>query len=68
MQPSTCGRVREFLMGALLVLFLTALASAQIDSASIVGTIKDPTAAVVEGAKVTVTNMATAETQSATTG
>src|ERR1700681_4338972 len=68
MQASTCGRIREFLMGALLVLFLAALASAQIDTASLVGTIKDPTAAVVEGAKVTVTNMATGETQSATTG
>src|SRR6202171_5752032 len=66
-QASTCGRVREFLMGALLVLFLTALASAQIDTASIVGTIKDPTAAVVEGAEVPVTNMAICETQSATT-
>jgi len=55
-------------MGALLVLFLTALVSAQIDTASIVGTIKDPTAAVVGGAKVSVTNIATGETQSATTG
>jgi len=68
MQASTRGRVREFLMGALLVLFLTALVSAQIDTASIVGTIKDPTAAVVGGAKVSVTNIATGETQSATTG
>jgi hypothetical protein len=47
---------------------MAAVSIAQVDTASIVGTIKDPTAAVIGGAKVTVTNAATGETQGATSG
>jgi hypothetical protein len=68
MRASTCGRFGQLVTGALFVLVLATFANAQIDTASIVGAVKDPSAALVSGAKVTVTNVATAETQSVTTG
>ncbi len=59
-------RLRKFLAVALSVLVLTGILIAQIDTASIVGTVKDPSGAVIPSAKVAVTNQATGETQTVT--
>jgi len=67
MQLSNSQRMRAFLIAIALVLASTAFAVAQIDTASIVGTVKDPSGAVVAGARVTVTNSATGESLTATT-
>jgi hypothetical protein len=67
MQLSDSQRVRGFLIAILLILTCAAVSVAQIDTASIVGTIKDPSGALVQGAKVTVSNTATGESQTATT-
>ncbi|MGI8959209.1 MAG: carboxypeptidase regulatory-like domain-containing protein [Bryobacteraceae bacterium] len=58
---------RRFVCIFLILSFATAL-RAQVDTASIVGTIKDPSGAVIQGAHVTVTNIATGEAQTVTTG
>jgi Carboxypeptidase regulatory-like domain len=50
------------------VLLFAGTSRAQVDTASIVGTVKDPTGAVIRGAHVTVTNLATNETQTAVAG
>ena len=68
MQQLSGGGVRSFTIGTLVLLAVSAISSAQIDTASIVGTIKDPTGAVVAKAKVTVKNAATNETQTAFAG
>src|SRR5271169_3436677 len=68
MQTSFCRRFLGFAIGPLLLLSLAAVSFAQIDTASIIGTIKDSTGAVIGNAKVTVTNVATNETQTVTTG
>jgi hypothetical protein len=47
---------------------LTTVAQAQVDTGSIVGTITDPSGAVVSGAKVTLTNVGTGIALSTTTG
>ena len=60
--------IRNFTIGTLVLLAVSAISSAQIDTASIVGTVKDPSGAVVAKAKVTVKNVATNETQTATAG
>ena len=60
-------RVRGFLFAIALILVSTAIAIAQIDTASILGNVKDPSGAVVPGAKVTVSNVATGESLTATT-
>jgi hypothetical protein len=54
--------------GILFLLICTTVLNAQVDTASIVGTIKDPSGAVIHGAKVTVKNAATGETQTVTVG
>ena len=54
-------------MGLRLIVASTAVAVAQIDTASIVGTVKDPSGAVVPGARVTVVNSNTGESLTATT-
>ena len=59
-------RLRKFLLVALSGLILTGILIAQIDTASIVGTVKDPSGAVIPSAKVTVNNQATGETQTVT--
>ena len=46
---------------------LTTVAQAQVDTGSIVGTVTDPSGAVVNGAKVTLTNEGTGITLSTTT-
>jgi len=46
------------------MLFLSFIAHAQVESAKIVGTIRDASGAVLPGAKVTVTNTGTNETRS----
>src|SRR3954452_16070694 len=48
-------------------LLLTTFAQAQVDTGSIVGTVTDPSGAVVNGAKVTLTNQGTGITLSTTT-
>ncbi len=47
---------------------LTTVAQAQVDTGSIIGTISDPSGAVVNGAKVTLTNVGTGLALSTTTG
>ena len=49
-------------------LLLTTVAQAQVDTGSIIGTISDPSGAVVNGAKVTLTNVGTGIALSTTTG
>lgn len=63
-----CRQICRTLIGSFLVFAFTAVSSAQVDTASIVGTVKDPSGAVIEGAQVTVANTATGETQSVKTG
>src|SRR5436190_22181928 len=55
-------------LAALLIFLLAMLLSAhaQTNKATIVGTVKDPNDALVPGAKVTVTNIATGEVREAT--
>jgi hypothetical protein len=67
MQVSNGQRMRGFLIAVALIVASTAIAVAQIDTASIVGTVKDPSGAVVPGARVTVSNVATGESLTATT-
>src|ERR1700738_371333 len=67
MQLSNSQRMRGFLIAIALVLTSTVWAVAQIDTASIVGTVKDPSGAVVAGARVTVENSATGESLTGTT-
>src|ERR1700756_2915535 len=66
MQRLSRRAVRSFTTGTLVLLAVSAISSAQIDTASIVGTIKDPSGAVVAKARITVKNVATNETQTAT--
>ncbi len=54
-------------MSAVVLLFSATL-NAQVDTGSITGTVKDPSGAVIGGAKVTLTNEGTAATLSTTTG
>jgi hypothetical protein len=68
MRGSPCRQRLEFLAAMLFLLVCTTLLNAQVDSASIVGTINDPSGAVIHGAKVTVTNAATGETQTVVVG
>src|SRR5579862_9730115 len=68
MQRLSRKAVRSFTFGTLVLLAVSAIATAQIDTASLVGTVKDPSGAVVAKAKVTVKNVATNETQVATAG
>src|ERR1700758_1285576 len=68
MQRLSRRAVRSFTTGTLILLAVSAISNAQIDTASIVGTIKDPSGAVVAKARITVKNAATNETQTATAG
>ena len=58
----------RFLLVLVLVVGLSALVLAQTDTARVVGTITDPTGAVVPNATVTVTNVGTGQTATAKTG
>lgn len=51
-----------------LLVSLLSILSAQVDTASLVGTVMDPTGAIIQGARVTVTNNATGESQTVSTG
>ncbi|HSS21624.1 MAG TPA: TonB-dependent receptor [Pyrinomonadaceae bacterium] len=64
----TKQRAARFLSLSLIVLFCGISAWAQSNKGTVVGTVKDPNDALVTSAKVTVVNMATAETREATTG
>lgn len=55
-------------IGVVALLALGGVSSAQIDTASIVGTVRDPSGAVVAKVKVNVQNMATNEVQTAVSG
>jgi hypothetical protein len=68
MSTSVSSRLRIQLLGILLLLSLAAAMRGQVDTASIVGTVRDPTGAVIQDARVTAVNVATGETQSVTTG
>ena len=59
---------RWLTLGMLLVLpvFVTARVHAQTDTAQIQGTVADASGAVISGAKITVTNLGTAATYTAT--
>jgi hypothetical protein len=67
MDNSAFRRLHSQFLGTFLLLSLVAVLRAQVDTASIVGTVKDPTGAVIQGAHVTVTNDATGESQSVAT-
>jgi Carboxypeptidase regulatory-like domain len=60
--------IRSLAIGVVALLALGGVSSAQIDTASIVGTVRDPSGAVVAKAKVNVQNMATNEVQTAVSG
>jgi len=59
--------LRRFALIVLSLLWATALCLAQLDTATILGTVYDPSGAVVPGAKVVVQNMGTSATQELTT-
>jgi hypothetical protein len=59
--------VRRALFVALLLSVFAASASAQFDTASVVGTVRDSSGGVVPGATVTLTNTATAVSVTRTT-
>src|ERR1700751_5056786 len=60
--------VRSFTTGILVLLAVSAISKAQIDTASIVGTIKDLSRAVVATARIPVKNDAPNESQTAPAG
>jgi len=68
MRIFVCKRLRQILTATLLVFVFAGGSRAQVDTASLVGTIKDPTGAVINGARVTVTNVATSEQSTVTVG
>ena len=68
MQVSACRRSGVLAVMTLLVFVFANAARAQVDTASVVGSVKDPTGAVISGAKVTITNVATGENQVTTVG
>lgn len=68
MLHSLCKRFGQFLIAALLLLVCAGALRAQVDTASIVGIVKDPSGAAVSGARVTVTNDATGEQSTVSSG
>ncbi len=68
MLHSICKRFSQFLIAALLLLVCAGVLRAQVDTASIVGTVQDPSGAAISGARVTVTNAATGEQSTVTSG
>ena len=60
--PRITLRFSVMLAVALLLLSAAGLAQSTVSSGSLVGTVTDPSGAVVSGAKVTITNTATAQT------
>jgi len=66
---SPCWVARRFCLIALILLLSTAslLAQTTVGTGSLVGTVTDPSGAVVSGAKVTITNMATGQATALTT-
>ncbi|HKS96175.1 MAG TPA: carboxypeptidase-like regulatory domain-containing protein, partial [Terriglobia bacterium] len=67
-QGGRLQRFRAHLVLITLAFFLAAPALAQIDTGTILGTVKDQSGAVVPGAKVTVTNEGTSFSLVTTTG
>src|SRR6267142_3196257 len=62
-KSSRCVAPRQyFVLAALLLLSAAVLAQTTVSTGSIVGTVTDPSGAVVSGAKVTITNVATGQT------
>lgn len=68
MDISVYRRLHSQVLCIFLILSLASVLHGQVDTASIVGIIKDPSGAVIQNARVTVTNVATGETQTVTTG
>jgi hypothetical protein len=69
MRLSFCSLGRPRRIGAaLIVMFVSAALHAQVDTASIVGTVKDATGAIIQSAQVTVQNVATGESQTVKVG
>lgn len=59
---------RRMTIASAMLLWLTGVAPAQVDTGSILGTVKDTTGAIMPGVRVTLTNTDTGRQQSKTTG
>src|SRR5258708_21691276 len=67
MKKQIKGLMRTIRGSLILVFLLSTAAMAQVDTANVVGTIKDTNGAVLAGVKVTLTNTATRQTQTTQT-
>src|SRR5258708_25754871 len=67
MKKQIKGLMRTIRGSLILVFLLSTAAMAQVDTANVLGTIKDTNGAVLAGVKVTLTNAATSQTQTTQT-